>query len=101
MLPATLALVDDDPEYSEFLAQHLRNQGVQIQVYSDSSDLLADNEPYRFDFYVLDLMLPGMDGFSFCQKLRTEANIDKPVLMLTARDTLEDKLKGFAAGADV
>jgi DNA-binding response OmpR family regulator len=53
-----------------------------------------------FDVIVLDLMLPGMDGLSFCKKLRAEANIDKPVLMLTARDTLEDKLKGFAAGAD-
>lgn len=53
-----------------------------------------------FDVIVLDLMLPGMDGLSFCKKLRTEANIDKPVLMLTARDTLDDKLQGFAAGAD-
>ena len=45
-------------------------------------------------------MLPRMDGLSFCKKLRADANIDKPVLMLTARDTLEDKLKGFEAGAD-
>ena len=53
-----------------------------------------------FDVIVLDLMLPRMDGLSFCKKLRADANIDKPVLMLTARDTLEDKLKGFEAGAD-
>lgn len=53
-----------------------------------------------FDVIVLDLMLPGMDGLSFCQKLRADAKVETPVLMLTARDTLEDKLKGFKAGAD-
>jgi FixJ family two-component response regulator len=45
MLPATLALVDDDTEYCEFLAQHLRSQGVEVAAYSDSSDLLADDAP--------------------------------------------------------
>ena len=53
-----------------------------------------------FDVIVLDLMLPGMDGLSFCQKLRADAKLETPVLMLTARDTLDDKLKGVAAGAD-
>ena len=61
MLPATLALVDDDTEYCEFLAQHLRSQGIDVTAYSDSSDLLADVAHYRFDFYVLALMLPGVD----------------------------------------
>jgi DNA-binding response OmpR family regulator len=49
---------------------------------------------------VLDIGLPGMDGMRLCQKLRDEAHIDTPVLMLTARDTLSDKLKGFETGAD-
>jgi DNA-binding response OmpR family regulator len=53
-----------------------------------------------FDVIVLDLMLPRMDGLSFCQKLRADAGVETPVLMLTARDTLDDKLKGFKAGAD-
>jgi DNA-binding response OmpR family regulator len=53
-----------------------------------------------FDVIVLDLMLPGMDGLRFCQKLRADARLETPVLMLTARDTLDDKLKGFEAGAD-
>ncbi|NCP66147.1 MAG: response regulator transcription factor [Paraglaciecola sp.] len=55
---------------------------------------------HSYDVIVLDLMLPGMDGLSFCKKLRLDGNVDTPVLMLTARDTLDDKLKGFAAGAD-
>ena len=45
MLPATLALVDDDTEYCEFLTQHLRSQGVEVTAYGDSSDLLADDAP--------------------------------------------------------
>src|SRR5690606_11845133 len=55
---------------------------------------------HPFDVIVLDLMLPRMDGLSFCRKLRTDAKVETPVLMLTARDTLDDKLKGFEAGAD-
>ena len=53
-----------------------------------------------FDVIVLDIMLPGMDGLTFCRKLRREADDKTPVLMLTARDTLSDKLEGFDAGAD-
>jgi DNA-binding response OmpR family regulator len=53
-----------------------------------------------FDVIVLDLGLPGMDGVTLCRKLREEAKSDTPVLMLTARDTLDDKLQGFAQGAD-
>jgi DNA-binding response OmpR family regulator len=59
---------------------------------------LAITQP--FDALVLDIGLPGIDGMKLCQKLRTEAHVDTPVLMLTARDTLEDKLQGFECGAD-
>jgi DNA-binding response OmpR family regulator len=59
---------------------------------------LAVTQP--FDAVVLDLGLPGMDGLKLCEKLRKEAQVDTPVLMLTARDTLEDKLHGFDSGAD-
>lgn len=99
MLPATLALVDDDPEYSEFLAQHLRNQGVQVQVYNDSSDLLADNEPYRFDFYVLDLMLPGVNGTELLRILRKRNQ--SGVLIVSGRLGPEVFAEVIHAGADM
>ena len=99
MLPATLALVDDDPEYSEFLAQHLRNQGVQVQVYSDSSDLLADIEPYRFDFYVLDLMLPGVNGTELLRILRKRSQAG--VLIVSGRLGPEVFAEVINAGADM
>ena len=54
----------------------------------------------EYDAIILDLMLPGMDGLKVCEKLREDAHKDTPVLMLTARDTLEDKLAGLDIGAD-
>lgn len=54
----------------------------------------------HFDLIVLDVMLPGLDGNSLCQRLREEARLDTPVIMLTARDALDDRLQGFRSGAD-
>ncbi|MFN6995350.1 MAG: response regulator, partial [Aquincola tertiaricarbonis] len=70
MLPQTLALVDDDVEFSEFLALDMRSRGIDVKVYGDSSDLLADPDGFRFDFYVLDLSLPGVDGVELIRILR-------------------------------
>ncbi len=54
----------------------------------------------EFDVVILDIMLPGMDGLTFCRKMREEARLDTPILMLSARDTVPDKLSGFEVGAD-
>ena len=99
MLPATLALVDDDTEYCEFLAQHLRGQGVDVTAYSDSSDLLADEAPYRFDFYVLDLMLPGVDGAELIRILRKRTQAG--VLIVSGRLGPEVFAEVINAGADM
>ena len=98
--PIRALIVEDSRDISENIAAYLERHSYILDFAYDgiSAMHLALTNP--FDVIVLDLMLPGMDGLSFCKKLRAEANIDKPVLMLTARDTLDDKLKGFAAGAD-
>lgn len=83
MLPRTLALVDDDREYSEFLAQHLQSQGVEVRIYADSSDLLADPSAYQPEFYVVDLMLPGVDGVELIRILRKRT--DAGVLVVSGR----------------
>lgn len=70
MLPKTLALIDDDPEYAELLAGYLRERGVQVRVYTDSNDLLGDPQSHGYDFYVVDLMLPGIDGVDLIKILR-------------------------------
>ena len=77
MFPRTLALVDDDAEYTEFLAQYLRERGVEVAVFGDSNRLLAHPDAYSYQFYVVDLMLPGIDGVDLIKvlRLRTEAGV--------------------------
>lgn len=93
-------IVEDNRDISENIAAYLEKHGYLLDFAYDgiSAMHLALTNP--FDIIVLDLMIPGMDGLRFCQKLRTDAHVSTPVLMLTARDTLNDKLKGFEAGAD-
>lgn len=98
--PVRVLIVEDNRDICANIAAYLEKHSYILDFAYDgiSAMHLALTNP--FDVIVLDLMLPGMDGLSFCKKLRADASIDKPVLMLTARDTLDDKLKGFEAGAD-
>lgn len=100
VVPVRLLVVEDNRDICDNIAGYLEKHSYVMDFAYDgiSAMYLALTQP--FDVIVLDLMLPGMDGLSFCHKLRLEAKLQTPVLMLTARDTLDDKLKGFAAGAD-
>jgi DNA-binding response OmpR family regulator len=98
--PIRVLIVEDNRDICANIAAYLEKHSYILDFAYDGISAMHLVLTNPFDVIVLDLMLPGMDGLSFCKKLRTEANIDKSVLMLTARDTLDDKLKGFAAGAD-
>ena len=76
-LPRTLALVDDDLEYSQFLSEHLVALGIQVEHFADSNDLLASKAPFDYGFYIVDLILPGVDGTDLIGILRkrTQAGI--------------------------
>ena len=95
-----LLIVEDNRDICENIAAYLEKHSYVMDFAYDGISAMYLAVTHPFDVIVLDLMLPGMDGLSFCHKLRTDANVETPVLMLTARDTLDDKLKGFAAGAD-
>lgn len=99
MLPKTIALVDDDRDFSDFLAQHLRAQQCAVRVFDDSSDLLADRDAFGFDFYVLDLTLPGVDGIELLRILRrrTQAGI----LVVSGRLAPDVFERAITAGADM
>ena len=90
--PISALIVEDNCDICENIAAYLeKHRYVMDCAYDGISAMhLALTNP--FDVIVLDLMLPGMDGLSFCQKLRADAKLETPVLMLTARDTLDDKL---------
>jgi len=95
-----ILVIEDQPEILQNIADYLEMQGYLVDcAYDGLGGLhLAITQP--FDLIILDLMLPGMDGITLCQKLRQDARISTPVIMLTARDSVDDKLTGFRAGAD-
>ncbi|HEY0962276.1 MAG TPA: response regulator transcription factor [Pseudomonadales bacterium] len=93
-------VVEDNRGICENIATYLEKHRYILDFAYDGISAMRLALANPFDVIVLDLMLPGMDGLRFCQKLRADAKVDTPVLMLTARDTLDDKLKGFEAGAD-
>lgn len=98
--PVRVLIVEDNHDICANITGYLEKHGYVMDFAYDGISAMHLALTQRFDAIVLDLMLPRMDGLTFCQKLRTEAELATPVLMLTARDTLNDKLKGFEAGAD-
>ncbi len=95
-----ILIIEDDPAIAANLYDFLEGRGHAVDAASDGVTGLHLAVTGSFDAIVLDVGLPGMSGSALCRKLRDEADSDTPVLMLTARDTLEDKLDGFARGAD-
>lgn len=93
-----ILIVDDDREIRTLLASYLERQGLRCTAVADGREMQATLAKGRFDLIVLDLMLPGEDGFSLCRNLRTKSDI--PVLMLTARTEDMDRILGLEMGAD-
>ncbi len=95
-----LLIIEDNPAIVENMTDFLESKGYILDFAMDGIGGLHLALTQDYDVIVLDLMLPGMDGITLCRKLRREANKQVPVIMLTARDTLDDKLLGFESGAD-
>lgn len=93
-------IIEDNPDIAANLGDYLEDHGHTVDFAGDGITGLHLAVVNDFDSIVLDLALPGMDGLEVCRKLRSEAGKETPVLMLTARDRLEDKLAGFETGAD-
>jgi len=92
-------VVDDDENICRLLKMYLANEGFQVLVAYDGSKALEYVEKEKIDLIILDVMMPVMDGWDVCKAVR-KINGTVPIIMLTARDMLEDKLQGFEAGAD-
>lgn len=99
MLPQTLVLVDDDPQFVQCLSVYLRKHGVDVRVFANNSDLLADRAAYDFEFYVLALSLPGVDSIELLRILRRRTQAG--VLVLSARSEPDVFEEAVAAGADM
>lgn len=98
--PYNLLLVEDHADIADMVGAYFENRGHVVDYAADGITGLHLSVSNDYDAIILDLMLPGMDGIDVCSKLRNEARRDTPVIMLTARDTLDDKLTGLDTGAD-
>jgi DNA-binding response OmpR family regulator len=92
-------IVEDDESVSRFLKQATTEAGYAPQVVGDGLAATAQAIIGTYDLVILDVMLPGIDGFEVCRRLRA-ASVTSPILIITARDTLDDKIEGLDSGAD-
>jgi len=99
MLPKTLALIDDDTEYTEFLSQFLVEHGIAVTVFATSHEFLAAEGCYEHEFYVVDLMLPGIDGLDLINVLRRRSTAG--VLVVSGRLSPQVFQQAVQAGADM
>ena len=96
--PARILAVDDEQTITDFVGYALEKEGFQVDIASNGEDALRLATENDYDLFVLDIMLPGMDGYELCRRLRSKTNA--PVLFLSARDTELDKVVGLEIGGD-
>ncbi|HVM58644.1 MAG TPA: response regulator transcription factor [Gaiellaceae bacterium] len=92
-------VVEDETKLGNLLSRGLREEGWSADVAARGEEALWMAQAVDYDAIVLDVMLPGLDGFAVCRKLRSDG-VWSPVLMLTARDAVDDRVTGLDAGAD-
>jgi DNA-binding response OmpR family regulator len=94
-----ILVVDDDPGVTALLARGLRYEGYAVDAAASGEEGLRLAEKHHPDLVVLDVMMPGLDGYQVCRRLR-EADSHTPILMLTAKDAPTDQVQGLDLGAD-
>ena len=94
----TILIVDDEKEITDLVEIYLKNDGYQVCKCSSGKEALAGIETQKIDLAILDIMLPDIDGFSLCKKIREAYYF--PIIMLTAKSSEDDELTGFECGAD-
>ena len=97
-MSSTILVVEDEERIRQFLQRGLGFEGYRVEAAADGTtalELARDNPP---DLVLLDLMLPGIDGLEVCRRLRAVSDV--PILMLTAKEAIEDRVAGLDAGAD-
>ena len=97
-MPEHILVVEDDPQIADLLRRGLIYEGYSVAVTGDGPAGLTAARDRPPDLVLLDLMLPGMDGLTVCARLRAASSV--PILILTARDAVPDRVKGLDAGAD-
>lgn len=94
-----ILVIEDEKKVADFIKRGLKEEGFAVDVASDGEDGYFQATEILYDLIVLDLMLPKLDGLSLCKKLR-QNDIQTPLIMLTAKDSVKDKVTGLDSGAD-
>jgi heavy metal response regulator len=95
----TILVVEDEIKISRFIKKGLEMEHYTVDAAYDGQEALDKAEVNTYDLIILDIMLPKIDGIEVCKKLRNN-KVDSPIIMLTAKDTIEDRIKGLDVGAD-
>src|SRR4051794_20219403 len=99
--PARVAVIEDDADLSFTITLNLEREGYAVATFRNGQEGLLGVQQGGFDFLILDLNLPDLDGFTICRELRrTPATSTLPILMLTARSSEQDRIMGLELGAD-
>ncbi len=94
-----LLVVEDEPKLASFIQRGLTEESFAVDIARDGEEAIDRAARTSYDLVILDLMLPGMDGFAVCRALRS-AGSDTPILILSARGVVQDRVKGLELGAD-
>jgi len=94
-----LLIIEDDPKIIAFVQKGLQEEGFIVDAASDGEEGLYLAEQYTYDLLIIDWMLPKLDGLKICEKLREKKNLT-PILMLTAKTSVEERITGLSCGAD-
>lgn len=94
-----ILVVEDDEHIASFLTKGLREESYTVDHCGNGEEALYLIQTYHYDLIILDIVLPGADGLSICEKIR-KGGIQTPIIMLTARDRTSDKVRGLGLGAD-
>jgi len=97
---ARILIVDDDPHIRELIRVLLSQEGLSVVEATDGAAALEVLESEKIDLILLDIMMPNMDGWTFCREVRTYYSETLPILMLTAKGDISQKVKGFELGTD-
>jgi DNA-binding response OmpR family regulator len=95
----TILVVEDEIKITRFIKKGLEMEHYTVDAAYDGEEALAKAEVNNYDLIILDIMLPKVDGIEVCRRLRAD-KVETPIIMLTAKDTVEDRVKGLDAGAD-
>jgi two-component system, OmpR family, response regulator RpaA len=96
-----ILVVDDDPEITDLLRLDMELMGFEVDTVHDGQSAVKHVEAKPYDLILLDVMMPKLDGFEVCKRIRENSlSAETPVILLTAKGTIEDKIRGFNAGAD-